>query len=213
MEKGNMWAVGTSRNEGAELREEDWLKDVRKAGSSWLVHLTERQVPGEEQGEAVIAPKAGLGACQTVLHLVLLRQEHVDPDPHVVPESSRSRWAKDPGFSATSNRNEHSIRKGSSSKQALCVECFAEFSLGCQQLSEHFGAARKKRNKETKNHRANWRQRSEGWAQQPAKVPLSSCVSPAACEESRLAFAGSSGGDTKAHRGKGSRTQALCQLR
>lgn len=86
-----MWAVGTSRNEGAELREEDWLKDVRKAGSSWLVHLTERQVPGEEQGEAVIAPKAGLGACQTVLHLVLLRQEHVDPDPHVVPESSRSR--------------------------------------------------------------------------------------------------------------------------
>lgn len=36
------------------------------------VHLTEGQVPGEEPGEAVIAPKAGLGARQTVLHLVLL---------------------------------------------------------------------------------------------------------------------------------------------
>lgn len=50
-------------------------------------------------------------------------------------------------FSATPNKVERGTGKGGEGKQVLHVECFAEFSMGCQQLSEHFRAVKKKKEK------------------------------------------------------------------
>lgn len=117
---------------------------------------------------------------------------------------------KGPVFSATPNKNERGTREDGEGKQVLHVECFAEFSMGCQQLFEHIRAVRKKKKRKGKTRKRR-KPKTTGQAEGRAvrvehdslqRAPLSSCIShKKVCQELRLAFAESSGWGHKGARG------------